>query len=110
MALNLTPVTSGRGSRIPLDEIHTEVTETIEEAYAYCKENDNRLETPDFLTKQSAEEWLSDARAYAYQRAAGRLVIIGNTAKGSEKGYYTARFRVEQYVKANTESPPNGDK
>jgi hypothetical protein len=105
MALTLTPVTPGR-RRTPLEAIDPEVSETIEEAYEFCKGDEQRLETPDFPTRADAENWLSDARAYAYQRGTieglSRVVINGNVATGSVKDAYVARFRVEDYDGGDT--------
>src|SRR5271155_5344997 len=96
--LDLTPIEAGRGGRKALDEIPAETAETVEEAYAYCLENANRLQTPAMESKDAVESWLSDARAYAYHRPAGRLTVSGNAAR-SESGSakFVARFRVETY-------------
>ena len=101
--LNLTPIDAGKGSRTALEDISEEIRETVEEAFTFCQENAQRLQTPAFESKEDAEDWLSEARAYAYQREAGRLVVTGNAAKAPEqaekdKGMYVARFRVEAYV------------
>src|SRR5271163_20883 len=97
--LDLTPVSGGRGSRTPLAEIDTTLAETIEEAKVYCESHSDRLQTPSFPDRDSAERWLSEARAYAYQRPAGRIVVSGNTAAApladgtKSKTEYVARFR-----------------
>lgn len=99
MGLNLTPIEGGRGQRVPLEDIRTDVSETIEEAF---KEGEGqRFETEPItdsvhgLTgKEAADEWLTEARSYAYQRPAGRLVVTGNAVKTG-----AVRFMVETYVK-----------
>jgi hypothetical protein len=104
MALNLTPIKAGKGQRTPLEEIDAELAETIEEAYAFCQTDPQRLQTPEFASKEDAEDWLSEARAYAYQREAGRVIVAGNPATGTTKGTYVVRFRVEEYVKPATDA------
>lgn len=101
--LNLTPIEKsgrGRGSRKALADIPAEIAETIEEAYGYFQTENamDRLQTPDFDTKEAADDFLRDARAYAYHREAGRLVVTGNSAKSPTKGKWVARFDVAQYV------------
>lgn len=101
--LDLTPIGKsgrGRGSRKSLADIPAVVAETVEEAYGYFQTADAlpRLQTPDFTTREEAEDFLSDARAYAYQREGGRLIVSGNAAQSKNKGKFIARFSVEQYV------------
>lgn len=101
--LALSPIKGGK-SRTPLADIDQSVIDTIDEAYEYFKDNEGRLQTEPFTDKEAGEDWLSDARSYAYQRPAGRLVVSGNTARApgnSEKdgkGPYVVRFTVEAYV------------
>jgi hypothetical protein len=104
MALNLTPIKAGKGSRTPLAEIDPEVSSTVEEAYEFCQADSQRLQTPEFASKEDAEDWLTEARAYAYQREAGRVIVAGNPATGTTKGTYVVRFRVETYVKPATDA------
>jgi hypothetical protein len=92
--LDLTPIEGGRHSRTPIEQIDPVIGETVEEAYAFCKANaGSRVTTPSLGSKEAAEFWLSDARAYAYQREAGRLVVTGNTDKEGR-----ARFSVSEYL------------
>jgi hypothetical protein len=101
-ALNLTEVTGGGRSRTPLEDINPDLIETIEEAFANSMADgapeSHRYETPKIGTKDEAEDWLSDARAYAWHRgqgdnAKGRIVVAGNTTKNG-----VVRFRVYPYV------------
>jgi hypothetical protein len=103
--LDLTPIpASKRGSRTPLADIDASLRETVEEAFVYCSASAERLQTPAFATKDDAEEWLSDARAYAYQRENGRLVVEGNSSRapkpdGSKDAVqHVVRFRVVPFV------------
>jgi hypothetical protein len=103
--LDLTPIGTS-GKRTPLADLDTTLIETVEEAYAYCAANPGeRLQTPWFPTRDAADAWLSDARAYAYHREAGRLVVSGNTAKHPvDRGKYVARFSVTEYVAKASET------
>jgi hypothetical protein len=89
--ITFTPISGGKGSRKPLNEIDQEIIDSVEEALEYCLTNpEMRLETMPFVNRAEAEKWLKDARAYAYQRpetAGGRLVVSGNPAraKGAKK-------------------------
>lgn len=100
--LNLTPIPAGKGSRTPLADIDPAVAETVEEAFVYCQSNAERLQTDPFPSKDDADAWLSEARAYAYQREAGRIVVSGNAARASKEAggpvAHVVRFRVEPYV------------
>jgi len=78
---------------VPLEDIDPDVIAAVEEAYSFCKESDNRLEIT-FTAAGDAEVFLTAARSYAYQRDAGRLVVIGNVAREG----LVARFRVTAYV------------
>lgn len=85
------------GSRIrkPVDEIPDTVIDTVDEVLATVGVN-HRVGI-DFETEDEAIEWLSDARAYAYQ-ADPRLIITGNTTKGKKDGTKPqARFSVDFY-------------
>jgi hypothetical protein len=100
--LDLTPIEgSGRsGGRIPLEDISAVVAETVDEAYAYFTDSPQplpRLQTPPFSSKEVAEKFAREARSYAYQRPAGRLVFSGNPARSGNKGEYVIRFRVDAY-------------
>jgi hypothetical protein len=80
-------------ARTKLEDIEPDVIEAVEEAYKHCLEvPDERIEA-EFDSQDAAEDFLTEARAYAYQRPEGRVVVVGNTTK---KG--AARFRVETYV------------
>lgn len=93
MSITLTAIPGGKTStRIPLDEIPKDVISAVEDAYLYNVENPAERLQAGFATQEAADEFLKQARAYAYQRKAGRLVVSGNTTK---KGY--ARFRVADY-------------
>lgn len=96
---------SGRArERKPLDQIHADIKAGVDEIYEWCQTNHGRIELSadqiktvvpgTFETAQErAEQFLNDARDYAYQRQP-RLVVAGNTTR---KGY--ARLRVTLYVK-----------
>jgi len=106
MPIQLQAITRGF-VRTPLDAIPEEVIEAVEEAYQHCKDVPDERIQAQFPTQEDADKFLTDARSYAYQREAGRLVVTGNSTK---KGF--ARFRVETYVApANDggESPGNSD-
>lgn len=80
--------------RKPMEDIDPDVIGAVEEAYKHClKVEDERIQA-EFANQDEAEDFLRDARSYAYQRPEGRVVVIGNTTK---KG--TTNFRVETYVK-----------
>ena len=91
MPITMVPTMSGR-SRVPLADIPEDVSQAVEEALAFCLDDPRRLETQ-FDSQDAAEDFLHQARSYAYQRPAGRLVVAGNT---TQKG--TARFRVVGYT------------
>lgn len=96
--MELTPIKGGR-SRKPLDEITPDVIEVVEEAYGYCDSHpDQRLESEPFTTREEAEQFVSDMRAYAYHRKdeAGRLMVTANLAGKPPR--VTLRFRVEPYA------------
>lgn len=95
----MTPIKAGGKSRVPLDEIPEDVSQAVEDAYAYCIGSDERLEAK-FDSQDEAETFLHQARSYAYQRPAGRLVVAGNS---TQKGM--ARFRVVGYT-APVETDP----
>jgi hypothetical protein len=83
---------TGRTARIPLADIDPDVIDAVESAFGHNAENPaDRLQAR-FGTAEEADAFLKEARDYAYQREAGRLVVSGNsTAKG------LARFRVLAY-------------
>ena len=102
--LALTPIGGGRG-RTALDDIDQSVRDTVEEAVTYfiTEGNTGRLQTEPFSSREDGESWLADARAYAYQRPAGRVVVSGNTARApgntaKEGGPVVVRFSVAAYV------------
>jgi hypothetical protein len=104
--LDLTPIdASRRGGRTKLDDIDQTIRDTVEEAFVYCSTTPGkRLQTPAFATKDDAEDWLSEARAYAYQRPEGRVVVAGNASRepledgSKDKVRHVVRFRVEPFV------------
>jgi hypothetical protein len=93
-------ITTSRG-RTPLDQIPDTVSDTIEEFYANSVatgEPMTRYEVKPGTTKEEAEDWLHDARSYAWHRgqgdnAQGRLTVSGNSTKD---GF--VRFRVYDHV------------
>lgn len=101
--LNLTPIKGGSG-RKQLAEISDSLKETVEEAIVYFADHTGRLETEAFTSKDVADNWLSEARAYCYQRPAGRMVLSGNPARAKGNtlkdgaGPYVVRFSIEPYV------------
>lgn len=98
MPLALKAIRKGT-ARTPLADIDPDIIDAIEESYTHCvSEPGERIEIG-FETQDAAEDFLREARSYAYQREAGRVVVVGNTTK---KGH--ARFRVETYVE-----PEGGD-
>jgi hypothetical protein len=104
--LNLTPIETG-GGRKPLEEIPVETAETVEEAYAYFQTPNAlpRLQTDPFPSRKDADKFMSDARAYCYQREAGRLQFAGNPAraKGEPAGSTVVRFRIDAATAATAE-------
>lgn len=102
--MELIPIAKASKSRIPLDEIDPETIKTVEEVYEFCQANpDQRIQTPDFATKEAAERFLREARSYAYARPDGRVVVTGNPASGTVKGTYNVRFSVDPYVAPETD-------
>lgn len=107
MALTLTPITTGGRSRTPLADVDDDVKLAVEEALEWCASNPaGRLESPQFTdgngnpSKSAAEDFLHDARSYAYQRPEGRVVVSGNAT-----GKAVVRFRVTPYIPADSEHP-----
>lgn len=109
--LDLTPIKAGRGGRTPLASIDPTVVETVEEAFAFCSQDASRLQTPAFASKDDGEDWLSEARSYAYQRPVGRVVVEGNTSQartatgGKDGAKYVVRFRVVPFIPASSDEP-----
>ena len=94
MPITLTAIPAGAsGARKPISDIDPDVIAAIEDAYLHCSEVPGERVQAGFPTQEEADAFLADARSYAYQRDAGRLVVSGNTTK---KGF--ARFRVTAYV------------
>jgi hypothetical protein len=93
MALELTivPAGTGRRARTDIDDIDLDVVTAVKEAYAFCQTSADRLSAT-FSSEEAANEFLSEARDYAYQ-ADPRLVVEGNTTKKGQ-----ARFRVMLYA------------
>jgi hypothetical protein len=91
-------------ARTKLEDIEPDVIEAVEEAYQHCLlVPDERIEAA-FDSQDAADDFLTEARAYAYQRKAGRVVITGNTTK-----HGAARFRVETYVKPASDDKPDDE-
>jgi hypothetical protein len=110
MPLTLTPITGSGRVRKNLEEIDPDTIQAIEDAFEYCTANPgHRLQTPAFATKDDADGFLSDARAYAYHRGEtlqeGRLTVSGNPAKApaGEEGF-VVRFKVEPYQSGDVET------
>jgi hypothetical protein len=94
--VEFTVVEGGKGARKPLAEIDTDLIAAIEELFAEAP--DTRVATPVLGSKEDAEAWLSDARAYAYHRGTiegkmARLMVAGNAVKDG-----SARLTVSAYV------------
>lgn len=110
MPLTLTPITGSGRVRKDLGEIDPDTIQAIEDAYEYGQSNPGaRLETPPFATKEDAEAFLSDSRAYAYHRGEtlheGRLTVSGNPAKApAGQDGFVVRFKVEAYQSGDTET------
>lgn len=99
--MQFTPVTGNTKTRTPLADIPADVQTDLEEVYTWSIADGNtesRLATEPFETREDAEDYLSLARSWGYQRPAGRVVVTGNTAKGVPTGF-VARFRIDTYVK-----------
>lgn len=93
MPITLIPVPKGGGrSRIAMEDIDPEVVTAVNEAFAYCQDHpDERVSAP-LGTEEAAEDFLRQARSYAYH-ATPRLVVTGNvTQKGD------ARFTVDLWA------------
>lgn len=109
MPITLTPLTGSGRTRTPLEDIPADTAQAVEEAFEYCQANPNmRLQTEPYDTKEAAEQFLKDARSYAYHRkdGKGRLVVTGNPATATVENVkkYVVRFTVEPYVEPATES------
>jgi hypothetical protein len=110
MPLTLTPITGSGRVRKDLPDIDPDTVQAVEDAYEYGMTNPGaRLETPPFVTKDNAEGFLSDARAYAYHRGEtlgeGRLTVTGNPAKApAGQDGFVVRFKVEAYQTGDTET------
>lgn len=101
MGLTLTPIATGGRSRTALEDVDADTALAVEEAYEWCQANPaGRLETPPFADRDAAEGFLHEARSYAYQRPAGRVVVSGNST-----GKFVVRFRVDPYVAPVSETP-----
>jgi ABC-type nitrate/sulfonate/bicarbonate transport system substrate-binding protein len=75
-----------------MEDIDPEVVTAVNEAFAYCQDHpDERVSAP-LGTEEAAEDFLRQARSYAYH-ATPRLVVTGNvTQKGD------ARFTVDLWA------------
>ena len=105
MAINIVAIPGGAAtSRKTLDDIDPDVREAVDSAFEYNKDHPGERLEATFATQDDADEFLRDARAYAYQRDEGRLVVSGNTTK---KG--AARFRVSEYVAPEEGEEPAED-
>jgi hypothetical protein len=100
MPIALTAIPGGAASsRTPLGEIDADIKTAVEDALLFCADDASQRVQAAFETKEAGEDFLREARAYAYQRPAGRVVVSGNvTAKGF------ARFRVLDYVAPDGET------
>ena len=105
MAIEIVAIPGGAAtSRKALEDIDPDIKTAVEDAYLYNQDSPGERLEAKFATQDEADEFLRDARAYAYQRETGRLVVSGNTTK---KG--AARFRVSEYVAPEDGEPENGD-
>jgi hypothetical protein len=101
MGFTLVPVEpTGRGSRILLEEIDTDVVTAVQEAYVWGKTHPGKLEI-DFgadtaetggQNAVAAARFIKHARDYVYQNEP-RLVVDGYPTRKNE-----VRFRVDLYV------------
>lgn len=96
MPYNFTPIApSGRSrEKTPIDQIDNDVKQAVDEALEWCAANEGRLEG-EMGNQDAANQFLQDARDYAYQRKP-RVVVTGNSTK---KGH--VRWRVDLYVKTD---------
>lgn len=89
MPIELTAVKKSRArERTPIDEIDEDVKTAVLESLKYCQEHPDERVSAQFETQEAADEFLFEARSFAYQ-ATPRLIVAGNpTQKGA------ARFTV----------------
>jgi hypothetical protein len=96
MGIALTAVPKSQRARTPIEDIDPDVITAVNEALAYCDEHPADRVAADFETVAEAEEFLTDARSYAYQ-AEPRLVVAGNVTRkggGPKRDLPQARFTV----------------
>lgn len=93
MPITLTPVPRGGGrSRLALEDIDQDVITAVNEAFDYCQDHpDERVSAP-LGSQDAAEDFLKQARSYAYW-AEPRLVVAGNVTQKGE-----ARFTVDLWT------------
>jgi hypothetical protein len=106
MGIALTAVPKSQRTRTPIEDIDPDVITAVNEALAYCDEHPADRVAADFETVAAAEEFLTDARSYAYQ-AEPRLVVAGNVTRkggGEKRELPQARFTVALWVKSETDT------
>ena len=93
MPLTLVPVPKGAGrSRLALEDIDPEVAEAVNDAFMYCQDHPDERLSIALGTTDAAEDFLRQARSYAYH-ATPRLVVAGNVTQKGE-----ARFTVDLWT------------
>jgi hypothetical protein len=111
VAITLTAVPKSQRTRTPIEDIDPDVITAVNEALEYCDEHPDERVAADFATVAEAEEFLTDARSYAYQ-AEPRLVVAGNVTRkggGPNRDLPQARFTAVLWVKDETETEPESE-
>jgi hypothetical protein len=92
MPIELTGIDRGSTrSRATLEDIPEDVTLAVLEALEFCTAHPDKRVSAKFGTVEEAEDFLYQARSYAYH-AKPRLVVTGNTTASGH-----ARFTVALY-------------
>ena len=93
MPLTLTPVPKGSGrSRLAMEDIDADVVEAVNDAFSYCQDHPDERLSIALGSTEAAEDFLRQARSYAYH-ATPRLVVAGNVTQKGE-----ARFTVDLWT------------
>lgn len=98
MPIALTAVPKSQRARKPVEEIDPDVITAVNEALDYCQKHPDERVSAQFDTMAEAEEFLVDARSYAFQ-AEPRLTVAGNATRKGE-----ARFTVALWGAGDTET------
>jgi hypothetical protein len=106
MPIKLTEIPKYQRTRVPIEDISPDVITAVNESLDFCEKNPDRRVAADFESVAEAEEFLTDARSYAYQ-ADPRLVVSGNVTRkggGPKRDLPQARFTVALWVSGDAET------